>query len=214
MSVPIRASAPGPTAWPPLPLAAWADTLATLHRWLQIVGKTRLALAPATNHWWHSALYLSARGLTTSRMPHAGGDVEIEMDFVAHALTMRASDGRTSTMALAPRSVADFHAEYLEALRAVGVAARIWPQPVEVEDVTRFDADTAHAAYDADAAHRCWRALAESTRVFETFRGRWLGHRHKRQGQQCPANKTTDVGEEGNAARHLWSQRGQTREKL
>ena len=27
--------------WPPLPLAAWADTCATLHMWTQIVGKTK-----------------------------------------------------------------------------------------------------------------------------------------------------------------------------
>ena len=31
------------TTWPNLPLAAWRDTLATLHLWTQIVGKVRLA---------------------------------------------------------------------------------------------------------------------------------------------------------------------------
>ena len=61
------------TPWPPLPLAAWQDTHATLHRWLQIVGKTRLALAPPSNHWWHVPLYLSARGLTTSGSASAPG---------------------------------------------------------------------------------------------------------------------------------------------
>ena len=30
--------------WPSLPLAEWQDTRDTLHMWLQIVGKTRLAL--------------------------------------------------------------------------------------------------------------------------------------------------------------------------
>ena len=55
--------------WPPLPFDEWKDTLATLHRWTQMVGKTRLALAPMTNHWWQVTLYLTARGLTTSPMP-------------------------------------------------------------------------------------------------------------------------------------------------
>ena len=172
---PAPASAARSAGWPALPLAAWADTYATLHRWLQVVGKTRLALAPPQNHWWHVPLYVSARGLTTSRMPHAGGAVEVEVDFVTHALTMRASDGRTYAMPLAPRSVADFHAEYREGLREVGVAVAIWPRPVEVEDATPFDEDTAHAAYDADAAHRCWQALAASARVLEAFRGGWVG---------------------------------------
>ena len=39
-------TAPGNAAWPALPLASWQGTYATLHMWLQIVGKTRLALAP------------------------------------------------------------------------------------------------------------------------------------------------------------------------
>lgn len=37
--------------WPSLSLAEWRATLATLHRWTQIVGKTRLALAPMQNRW-------------------------------------------------------------------------------------------------------------------------------------------------------------------
>jgi hypothetical protein len=67
--MPMKSSA----AWPALPYAAWADTCQTLHRWSQIVGKTRLALEPMLNHWWQVALYVSARGLTTSAMPCSGG---------------------------------------------------------------------------------------------------------------------------------------------
>jgi Family of unknown function (DUF5996) len=65
-------SAPGAAAsvWPALPLDAWRDTYATLHMWTQIVGKVRLALSPPVNHWWHVALYVTARGLTTSPMPY------------------------------------------------------------------------------------------------------------------------------------------------
>src|ERR1019366_3747965 len=48
----------------------WADTCATLHLWTQIVGKIRLALTPAVNHWWNVPLYVTSRGLTTSLMFH------------------------------------------------------------------------------------------------------------------------------------------------
>ena len=45
-----------PTEWPPLPFEEWESTLDTLHMWTQIVGKTRMVLAPMQNHWWHAAL--------------------------------------------------------------------------------------------------------------------------------------------------------------
>jgi len=39
-------------AWPALPYEEWRETKETLHLWMQIVGKLRLALAPMVNHWW------------------------------------------------------------------------------------------------------------------------------------------------------------------
>jgi hypothetical protein len=36
-------------AWPALPLAEWRETQATLHRWMQVVGKVKLELAPFLN---------------------------------------------------------------------------------------------------------------------------------------------------------------------
>jgi hypothetical protein len=33
-------------SWPELPWRDWGPTISTLHMWLQIVGKVRLALAP------------------------------------------------------------------------------------------------------------------------------------------------------------------------
>ena len=77
-----------PCDWPELPLAAWADTCATLHLWTQVVGKIRLAHAPMINHWWQVTLYVSGRGLTTSLM-HAGRTgLEIEFDLVDHVLDL------------------------------------------------------------------------------------------------------------------------------
>ena len=49
---------------PALPLEQWHDTKDTLHRYAQIVGKTRLELSPPRNHWWRVPLYVSSRGAT------------------------------------------------------------------------------------------------------------------------------------------------------
>jgi enamine deaminase RidA (YjgF/YER057c/UK114 family) len=161
--------------WPEIPLDGWRDTYATLHMWTQIVGKTRLALAPYLNHWWNVPLYVSSRGLTTSAIPCAWRSFEAEFDFLSHTLEIRTSDGAIRTLALAPRSVADFYAEYMSTLRELGIGATIWPRPVEVPDPIPFGIDRTHASYDADAALRFWRALAQADRVFKQFRGRFIG---------------------------------------
>jgi hypothetical protein len=161
--------------WPALPLAGWADTCATLHMWTQVVGKVRLALAPPVNHWWHITLATTARGLTTSPMPYGPGTLEIAFDFVDHRLRLETSDGRSRTIALEPRTVADFYREFVQALRELEVAVRIWPTPVEVPAPIRFDQDVQHHSYDRDAVERWWQALLDVDVVLKEFRGRFLG---------------------------------------
>jgi hypothetical protein len=164
------------SVWPELPLRDWQDTYATLHRWLQMVGKTRLALAPMQNHWWQVTLYVTSRGLGTSPMPVAGDrSLEVDFDFLAHRLVAHTSDGEERVLALAARSVADFYGEFTAALNSLGVAPRIYARPVEIADNTPFADDTAHASYDRDAAEHCWRALAHADRVLKAFRGKFIG---------------------------------------
>ena len=107
--------------WPPLLLEQWQPTRDTVHLWTQMVGKTRLGLAPQVNHWWNSTLYVTARGLTTSLMPYPGGGAEIEFDFIRHELTITTTGGTVRRMALAPRPVADFYAEYRSHLDSLGI---------------------------------------------------------------------------------------------
>lgn len=126
-------------AWPALPLAEWQDTYETLRRWMQIVGKTRLYFSPMQNHWWNTTLYLTARGLGTSPMPDGARTFEVDVDFIDHSLSVTTSDGAMRVISLRPRSVADFFAEYLEALRSLGIRPRIWPVPQELDDSLRFD---------------------------------------------------------------------------
>lgn len=85
-----------PEKWPALDYASWAETCATLHLWTQVIGKIRLARAPAANHWWHVPLYLTARGLTTSAMPDAGRVFQIDFDFIDHRLKRHANGTRIS----------------------------------------------------------------------------------------------------------------------
>jgi hypothetical protein len=165
----------GAQAWPALPLESWQDTFATLHMWTQMVGKTRLALAPPENHSWHVALYLTPRGLTTSPMPQGSRTFAADFDFLDHRLYLRTSDGATRTLPLAPRTVADFYAEYLEALRSLDIRVRLRPVPVEIEVAIPFTEDRQHSAYDAEAANRWWRLLVQADRVLKRFRGRFLG---------------------------------------
>src|SRR5213080_3467907 len=75
--------------WPSLPFSEWKETCATLHMWTQIVGKVRLALSPWTNHSWHVTLYLTARGLTTSPIYVGSRALQIDFDFVEHALRIQ-----------------------------------------------------------------------------------------------------------------------------
>lgn len=161
--------------WPRLPLEPWRDTYATLHMWTQIVGKTRLALAPMENHWWQVAMYVTPRGLTTSAIPHGERTFSVSFDFLDHELGVTTSEGASRTLALVPRFVADFYAAYLDLLRSLDITVKIWPVPVEVEGSIPFPEDRAHHSYDADAATRLWRILVQADRVLKRFRGRFLG---------------------------------------
>ena len=162
-------------SWPLLPLAAWQETYQSLHLRTQIVGKTRLALAPMENHWWQVALYVTPRGLATSTMHQGDRALDIEFDFLDHHLVIRTSDGARRSLPLQAEPVAAFYDAYLAALRDLGIAARIWPFPVEMAEAVPFTEQREAAPYDADAAQRCWQALAQADRVFKQFRGRFLG---------------------------------------
>jgi uncharacterized protein DUF5996 len=172
---PMNAAAAAQEPWPSLPLEAWADTYATLHMWTQIVGKIRLVQSPWVNHCWNVTLYVTARGLTTSPIPHGVCTFQIDLDFIAHRLVLQSSDGGTGGFALAPQSVAAFYARLMAEMEKLGLHVDIYRQPNEVADPIRFDRDEVHRAYDGEYAHRFWRALVQADRVFKEFRARFIG---------------------------------------
>ncbi len=143
--------------------------------WMQIVGKTRLALSPRQNHWWHVPLYVTSRGLTTSPIPFGNQTFEVEFEFLAHQLVIRTSSGGGRSMPLFPRSVADFYAEYMACLRSFGIDVKITLTPDEFDDTTPFDQDQHHASYDREYVDCFRRILINADRVLKEFRGRFLG---------------------------------------
>ncbi len=164
-----------PEQWPSLPYDAWKDTYTTLHMWMQIVGKIRLARTPWCNHSWHVALYVTARGLTTSPIPYGQRTFQIDFDFIDHQLFIETSDGEVRMLTLRPRTVADIHHELFAKLSEVGLDIKINTMPSEVADGIPFDKDHVHASYDAEYANRFWRALVQTDRVFKEFRSRYIG---------------------------------------
>ncbi|MGB7149648.1 MAG: DUF5996 family protein, partial [Terriglobales bacterium] len=161
--------------WPALALDSWKDTYATLHMWAQMVGKVRLRLTPLINHWWNVPLYVTARGLTTSRIPYGQRAFELSFDFIRHQLVLETSDGIVKMLPLAPRSVADFYREFMEMLRSAGIEVKIWQMPVEIPNPIAFDHDQVHRSYDPAAVGKFWRILLSVSAVFTQFRSGFIG---------------------------------------
>jgi hypothetical protein len=161
--------------WPSLPLESWSDTFATLHMWTQIVGKIRLKQSPWVNHSWHTTLYVTSKGLTTSPIPYGVRTFQIDFDFLAHELVIQASDGRVGTLPLVPQSVAAFYRRLKDEMARFDLEVEIDMTPNEVPEPIRFDQDEVHRAYDREYANRYWRVLVQADRVLKEFRARFIG---------------------------------------
>ena len=161
--------------WPALPPAAdWAETRETLHRWLQVAGKVRLAHAPLVNHWWNVPLYVTPRGLTTGLVPHAATPFEVRFDFQGHEVVLDATGRDRQSLALPGTSVAGLTRWLLGALAEAGAPTKIWTTPVEIPGpVETLDQDE-RSAYDAGAVAAYHGALVQADRVLGEFRSRFL----------------------------------------
>jgi hypothetical protein len=162
-------------AWPELPSAAWRKTHATLHLWTQIIGKIRLGRTPWLNHSWNVALYVTARGLTTSPIPNGLGSFQIDLDLIDHRLLISTSDGAVREFALAGHSVASFYRAIITNLVELGIHVAIDEMPNELPEPVRFSQDNEHASYDPDAVGRFFRILVNADRVLKQVRTGFLG---------------------------------------
>jgi uncharacterized protein DUF5996 len=162
-------------SWPDLPLAAWEDTRATLHLWMQIPGKVCLALTPLANHYWNTTFRYAPRGLSLPLISAKARAFTIGFDFVEHRVVLEFSDGVTRSLPLGPQTVAEFCRAFMNVLEEEGVKAHIWTMPVEVADPIRFEEDTTHRSYDPKYVSAFWRILLDVKPVFEEFRAGFLG---------------------------------------
>ena len=167
--------------FPPMPLVEWRDTKETLHRFVQIVGKIRLAASARSNHWWNVPFHVTGRGITTRPMGLVDGNpiFTIDFDFVDHRLVVATLDGEERSFPLPGQSVASFHDATMAALAALGVRVDIAvPKPFDLPDAGRpFAEDTEHATYDPVAANRYWRVLSQVACVLEEFAAGYSGKR-------------------------------------
>jgi hypothetical protein len=161
--------------WPELPYEAWRPTRDTLHMYLQVVGKVRLTLAPMEPQWAQVPLYVTARGLNTSPIPHPAGVFDIDVDLIDHVVAVRTARGAVEQIRLRPRSVADFYEELMRALVDAGVPVTITELPSEVPDPIRFPDDVEHASYEPEFATRFWRALVSIDAVMKEHRALFRG---------------------------------------
>ncbi|HEY4214613.1 MAG TPA: DUF5996 family protein [Steroidobacteraceae bacterium] len=161
--------------WPELRYSEWRETCETLHLWTQVVGKIRLQQTPWLNHSWHVPLYVTPTGLTTSPIPHGSRTFELRFDFVRHVLVAEVSDGGRREILLRPQTVADFHAQVLEALNELHLQVQINERPCEIAGAIPFPQDQVHCAYDAAYANRFSQVLVQIDGVFKRFRTGFLG---------------------------------------
>ncbi|MDB5671262.1 MAG: hypothetical protein JWO25_2221 [Alphaproteobacteria bacterium] len=163
------------STWPELDYESWKDSALTLQLWTQIVGKVRLSLTPWLNHSWQVPFYVTARGLGTSAIPIGPELAEFEFDFLHHRLAGWTSTGREAAIALRPRSVADFYADFREMLATLEVPVHIHEVPNELDDPIPFSRDEIHRDYDMQAVETFRRVLVQADRVFKQFRTAFLG---------------------------------------
>jgi hypothetical protein len=161
--------------WPEIPYTPWRETCSAFHLYTQIVGKYRLARTPWINHSWQVALYVNARGFTSSIVPDGPGGIEIVFDLLDHAVIGAATDGRTGRIPLEPMSVANFRERFLALIADLGGTPRLHGQPNEIPGAIPFAEDVAERPYDADAVSRFFHALVQADRVLKRFRTGFLG---------------------------------------
>jgi Family of unknown function (DUF5996) len=163
-------------AWPELPYGAWKDTLDTLHMKLQVVGKVRLSLTPLEPQWANVPLYLTARGLTTTPMQSPAGLIfQIDVDLIEHQVAIQTVRGEIRRVPLTSQPVADFYAEFMSNIGALGIEASFRPIPDEVSDPIPFAEDRVHATYEPEWANRFWRVLSQIDLVLKEHRSRFRG---------------------------------------
>ncbi|QTN39828.1 hypothetical protein HZ996_11960 [Cryomorphaceae bacterium] len=161
--------------WPKIVFEDIAPTLATLHQWIQIIGKIRLKTMPWQNHSWHTALYITHNGFSTHSIPYKGTTFQIDLDFKHHELLLQCAHTDVLRIKLEPMSVAHFYAQIMEKLEAIDLPVSIYARPNEMDPAIPFAENTDQSAYDPEAARTIWEAMLAANDVFNRFRTDFVG---------------------------------------
>lgn len=161
--------------WPELGTPGWEETARHLHLMSQVIGKTRLALAPMTNHWWNTALYVTPRGLTTSGIAYGGRLFDVELDLLEHRTVLRVSDGSSETILTGSGTIAAYYTAYMEALARLGIEVHLYPKAVELPETIDLARDATVRHYDPDWATRFHGGLVHARAALEEFRAGFTG---------------------------------------
>src|SRR5258708_644564 len=160
----------GHTNFPTLPYKTWNETLDTLHLWIQIVGKIKLKQNNFLNHWWEVALFPTACGLTTGRIPYKNIAFEISFDFLSHTIVIATSEGKKKKNLLKPQTVANFYQELNSSLETLGIKIKINTFPSEMPGITTpFEKDTTHKSYDKKYSEKWYQILLQTSFVLDEF---------------------------------------------
>ena len=160
--------------WPHLDYLSWRETCSALHLYLQVAGKYRLVHSPWLNHSWNATFYVTPIGLASSPIPDGPG-IEILFDLREHRVVGTCGNGRSSSFALEPMTVAAFHASFVRLISELGGTPTFNGQPNEVPNPVPFSEDHRDRPYDADAVQRFHQALVSIDRVFNRFRTSFVG---------------------------------------
>ncbi|NME71312.1 DUF5996 family protein [Flammeovirga aprica] len=161
--------------WPELNFSDMKETLATLHQWIQIVGKIRLKTMPWQNHSWHVTLYISPTGFTTQGIPYQGRFFQIDFDFEKHQLLLSSTGKTTQIIPLKHMTVADFYNSVFEKLNNIDVDVTIHGSPNEMEPAIPFKENTTNKTYEPEQAEKIWQSLLKANCLFQQFRSEYIG---------------------------------------
>ena len=163
------------TNWPELDYKLCRDTYASLHRWIQIVGKIKMARSPWTNHSWHTTLRVTPTGLTTLPFDANGKSVSIDLDFIDHTIKFSDSSGIKISEVLRSEPVKDFYGKVKRIMEFLGIEANFDLYPSEIPDSLAFDKDTVNRTYNPFHAADFWQALSAIDLIFQEFRAGFSG---------------------------------------
>ncbi len=164
------------TNWPDVHVTAWAPTKKSLHLYLQMLGKLRVARSPAQPNWMFTALLLTARGITTGPIPWHDTTFAASLDVFRSEIIVERSNGDRRSIALLPvRTVAEIYAELQAALEAIAVECTISPAPQEIADTLPLSEDRRPASYEPESVQRWFHATTATANVFDDWRAHFFG---------------------------------------